>query len=414
MRKTASLIIILTLVTSAAHAAVCQHLLVQGEKFELSPHLASTVTLPQKSGLDLYWHRNSEGQTQLMALLRDKLLLYRIDPLSGEVISERALNGTQRRRGSYAVHSTGKGEFLVASARWLENDQQTIDIYSDADHLRLEIDHDIPGDTKKITWVESNDNLFLITHTANWFGVFRRDKNVFKLVGDPSDELDANILIRNLEVLQDKDGQMLFAVHTANHKIDLYKMDTDFEDIEKLRSFSPSVGKVSGVVTQKDDVIFAATETSRSTEHLRFYLNRQKVYSPEIKLGPSVGEHTWIRSGEQFLFAVPTRISKTDTRIRLFNPHTQAVEEVRAGDAKVISQISSLSTATDNFLIFNRDNKLVGVRGKNAETLIPAPSRTQLRHVLAPMNLSGSTVPAIAVLGEGPKGSTIEVWRLFE
>lgn len=368
------------------------------------PTLLSKTPLAEKNGWELQWHKSGRGETQLLAIQRPNMLVRRINPLTGKIISEKQfLSNNFKSNGPTVVHTTNSGELVVAVTRGSDG---AVDLYSDAREFRVSAY--LSEVIKSIQVVSTpGGDLFLVASTPVGVTVFKRgDKQMEEIA-----KIKTDGGVRQLFAFEGHDNTIEVAFWGLDHKIHVFSIDGDLanDSLQPQPSFVQLGGRLSaGRVNGR--LLFSALENTRSGTSARFFSISERPFSKNLELPQVIGETLFAMNGTQVVIPLKGEDSSVIRKIELTTGKTVG-EDIPVGDARLISDLSQFTIGNKTYYVFTKDSSIAYIQNENEVSMIPAPERSSIRQT-TPATVLGNGTPVIAVLGFGPAGSVINVISL--
>lgn len=385
---------------------VCQRELFTSGSGTFAPKQISKTFLSKKNGWELLWHRTSAGEVQLLAFHRSTLLLRRIDPLTGSVISDKQfLTANSNAPSSVIAQSTEAGEVVIAAARAAD---KAVDLYSDRSDFKITAYLD--QDVRQIHLISLNGgrDVFVAASTINTITLFRRAGNKLEKVSF----IESQPLLHKTYAFEAGDGQIAIASLSSDHKVRVFNWDDQVDELKERPGFVQLGGRTTPFAVN-GQVLFVSTDTTTDGGNpTRVFSTGTKTFGRSFDLKSVIGSFSWDAelNGQPHLL-VPVRNGTRSELLRIDPLRGRVMDITALGDARTVTDLSQFRLGNKSFYIFTRDGSMVTIQSDNETSVLPAPARSRINQTTGVMRLHDGQI-AVAVLGQSQSGVSVNVVSL--
>lgn len=373
-----------------------------GQSFK--PTAIAQTRMPEKNGWSIQWHKNSKGEHELLAIHRTSLIVRRIRPTTGAILSEIKYLGGSRNEGPSVVHSSATGEIVVARA-----EANLLEIFPEQGGQPSGARTREPVKFLNVVSLK-NGEVFAIAGGTSTIQIFKRSGLRLEEVAAMTSEAP----IRQVFAAAGKSNDIEIALFNLDHKVKAYNYDADVEVLDKD---IPAVvhlggGKLSAT-TVDGRLMLLAAESRRDGSNLRV-LSLGSGLKPQpsrtLELQTMVGEPAWGDKGSSLIVPLQEANKLVLRQVDASSGKTLG-EDMAIGDGRMISDLSQFRMGNRRYYVFNKDGVLAYIQNENEVSVIAAPERSQIRQITPAVMLNDGT-PVLGVLGYGPNGSVVNVVSL--
>jgi len=371
-----------------------------------APRQLSRAALSEKGSWELLWHKTERGEVQLIAFQRASLLVRRLNPWTGGIVSEkRWLNDGAKTPTESMMHSVAGGELILASLRKAE---RTIELASDRSEFKihLALEHDI----RQIEVLSLNREVFVAVAGINSVSLFKRSGTQLEKVAS----IQSQPLMRRLYAFVSGEAQISLAFLSSDHKMRLFQWDNEINELKEGPGFVQLGGKAEPQALNGQVFFLASENTPGGNTSLRLFASGSKVFTRSVELKTVIGKAVMRDDGNgNAQLVIPIRNGGRSDLVTLDAARNQVVESTGIGDARTISDLSQTRLGGKEFFLFTKDSQIVYIQNGNETSILPAPARSFVRQLTPAMKLNNGQT-AVAILGEGPAGSSVSVIGLTQ
>ena len=371
-----------------------------------APKQISKTHLSEKAGWEILWNKTREGEVQLLAVQRATLLVRRIDPLTGAILSDKQfLSANSKTPSSSLIQVTPTGELLIAAARATD---KAVDLYSDRSDFKITAY--LGQDVRHIQLITLNggNDVFIAASTINTITLFRRAGAKLEKVSF----IESQPLIRQLFAFETGAGQIALGYLGTDHKVRLFNWDDQFDELSERPGFVQLGGRLTAQAVNGRVVFFALENVAHGGVTARLVSAGEKVTTQVVNVKPVIGEPLWdTDAAGQASLLIPVRDGARSELLRIDPTSGRSVEAMGLGDARAISDLSQFRLGSKHFHVFTQNGMIVYIQSENETSILPAPARSRIVQTTGAMRLTDGQT-AIAVLGHGLQGVSVNVISL--
>lgn len=338
---------------------------------------------------ETYFHKTADGRDVLMALDRKRLNLVKFDILNNATLHEERLVTGGKAPDVVSALSSRSGEFWVAFARPARQGY-SIELHSDSrpEYFSIE-DSQLP---LSLTLAEAHGQVLLVASYLQSLIVFgRRDGQLEQI-----HEFTAPAQIQRTQTFVTSQGGLLLSTLSSDKIFRVYEFERNTNRLRERWKRKLSGGYVDAALNSDNEIVAALVQSDlKSGDVVRFVREKSKTLSPPVAIDLTLGGTQWIQgqNGELLLAAMARQ--DTQPEVRLIN--SQGVQfALGAGEAQVVSSISSFAVGDQSFVAFLKNQRDVLLQSESATSLIRAPQDAKAVRLSAVHKLqSGRDVIAI-------------------
>lgn len=369
-----------------------------GQSFK--PTAIAQTRMAEKNGWSIQWHKNSRGAHELLAIHQASLIVRRIQPLSGAILSEVKYLGGARNEGPAVVHSAQSGELVIARA--LGNSVEIFPEQGGQPSVGR------TRDPVKFLQVVSlkNGEVFAIAGGTSTIHIFKRSALRLEEVA----LLTSEAPIRQVFAAAGGNNDIEVALFNLDHKVKAYNYDADVETLDKdIPAVVQLGGKLSAVPVEGRLVLLAA-ENRREGSSLKVFSLGEKPLTRSLETLPVAGEPAWGDKGSNLI--IPLQAANKLVLRRVDTTTGKVLgEDMAVGDGRMISDLSQFRIGQRRYYVFSKDGNFAYIQNENEASVIAAPERSLIRQITPAVMLNDGT-PVLGVLGYGPNGSVVNIVSL--
>lgn len=368
-----------------------------GRSFQ--PTAIAQTRMPEKNGWSIQWHKNPKGDFELLAVNQAALIVRRIQPATGQILSEIKYLGGARNNGPAVIHSAKNGELVVARAY-----ENRLEIFGEAGGQPVS---EMAKESIKQLEVVSlkNGDVFAVVAGNTTVQIFKREGA--RLVQAAS--VTSEAAIRQMFAVAGNNNDIELALFNLDYKVKAYNYDADVEALEAGAAVVQLGGKLSAAPVDGRMMLLAA-ENRREGSSLRVFSVGERPVSRTLEMQPIAGEPMWGDKAQSLVVPLQTPDKLILRRVETSTGKTVG-EDMPIGDGRVVSDLSQFRIGSKVFYVFSKDGSLAYIQNENEVSVIAAPERSLIRQITPAVMLANGT-PVLGVLGYGPAGSVVNVISL--
>ncbi len=368
-----------------------------GQSFK--PTAIAQARMPEKNGWSIQWHKNAKGDYELLAVNQAALIVRRIQPMTGQILSEVKYLGGARHTGPSVIHSAKNGELIVARAV-----EDTVEVFNERGGQPVIA---ISKESVKSLQIVSlkNGEVFAVAAGNSSVQIFKRDGARLEQVAIVTSEAP----IRQVFAAAGNSGDIEIALFNLDHKVKAYNYDADVEALEPGSAVVQLGGKLSATSVDGRLMLFSS-ENRREGATIRVFSMDDRSVSRTLDLQPLAGELMWGDKAANMV--VPLQLPDKLVLRRIDIATGKAIgEDLAIGDGRIVSDLSQFRIGNKVFYVFSKDGSLAYIQNENEVSVIAAPERSLIRQITPAVMLANGT-PVLGVLGYGPSGSVVNIISL--
>lgn len=368
-----------------------------GQSFK--PTAIAQTRMPEKNGWSIQWHKNAKGDYELLAVNQAALIVRRIQPTTGQILSEVKYLGGARHTGPSVIHSAKNGELIVARAV-----EDTVEVFNERGGQPVIA---ISKESVKSLQIVSlkNGEVFAVAAGNSSVQIFKRDGARLEQVAIVTSEAP----IRQVFAAAGNSGDIEIALFNLDHKVKAYNYDADVEALEPGSAVVQLGGKLSATSVDGRLMLFSS-ENRREGATIRVFSMDDRSVSRTLDLQPLAGELMWGDKAANMV--VPLQLPDKLVLRRIDIATGKAIgEDLAIGDGRIVSDLSQFRIGNKVFYVFSKDGSLAYIQNENEVSVIAAPERSLIRQITPAVMLANGT-PVLGVLGYGPSGSVVNIISL--
>lgn len=368
-----------------------------GQSFK--PTAIAQTRMPEKNGWSIQWHKNAKGDYELLAVNQAALIVRRIQPMTGQILSEVKYLGGARHTGPSVIHSAKNGELIVARAV-----EDTVEVFNERGGQPVIA---ISKESVKSLQIVSlkNGEVFAVAAGNSSVQIFKRDGARLEQVAIVTSEAP----IRQVFAAAGNSGDIEIALFNLDHKVKAYNYDADVEALEPGSAVVQLGGKLSATSVDGRLMLFSS-ENRREGATIRVFSMDDRSVSRTLDLQPLAGELMWGDKAANMV--VPLQLPDKLVLRRIDIATGKAIgEDLAIGDGRIVSDLSQFRIGNKVFYVFSKDGSLAYIQNENEVSVIAAPERSLIRQITPAVMLANGT-PVLGVLGYGPSGSVVNIISL--
>lgn len=368
-----------------------------GQSFK--PTAIAQARMPEKNGWSIQWHKNAKGDYELLAVNQAALIVRRIQPTTGQILSEVKYLGGARHTGPSVIHSAKNGELIVARAV-----EDTVEVFNERGGQPVIA---ISKESVKSLQIVSlkNGEVFAVAAGNSSVQIFKRDGARLEQVAIVTSEAP----IRQVFAAAGNSGDIEIALFNLDHKVKAYNYDADVEALEPGSAVVQLGGKLSATSVDGRLMLFSS-ENRREGATIRVFSMDDRSVSRTLDLQPLAGELMWGDKAANMV--VPLQLPDKLVLRRIDIATGKAIgEDLAIGDGRIVSDLSQFRIGNKVFYVFSKDGSLAYIQNENEVSVIAAPERSLIRQITPAVMLANGT-PVLGVLGYGPSGSVVNIISL--